>query len=417
MSGEPCVIRTTCRLCSFDGLVPVLNLRPTPLANGYTESNEPDQYYPLYLSRCNNCGHIQLPVEVRADLMFGNYQYVSGTTQTMRQHLACLAEAITERCGEHLAVLEIGSNDGTLLEALKGKGHLVSGVEPAENLAESANNRGLDTACVYWGSDVANDYYAVVGSTLDCIVAVNVFAHVPDLGDFVDGVRIALNPGGWFVFEVGYMPDQLEKGVWDIVYHEHRDYHHLCALGPFLKDYDLFIVDAERIPTQDGSIRVWCRKSKGMEETMKLPKGVLELETAESGFFGVGWEHALEAWRDRLQGIVGQSVLIPYGAAAKLTTLMHQAGLWCEVVVDDNPLKQGLWTPELPHGRRAAIVSQERLGTGYEWGVKSPKLATILLTAHNFEREILERMAESPSVVLREARVISPIPYPRVVRP
>jgi len=356
--------------------------------------------------------------------MFGNYQYVSGTTQTMREHLIGLAGAITDRIGTGKRVLEIGSNDGTLLGYLRECGHSVLGIEPAANLCRKANQSGFTTRMAYWTNKYAEEYFERCGfgktwgdetdGRADCIVAVNVFAHMSDINDFTQGVGNALKPGGWFVFEVGYMPDQLEKGVWDIVYHEHRDYHHLCALGPFLKDYDLFIVDAERIPTQDGSIRVWCHKSKGMET---LPKGVQELETAESGFFGVGWEHALAAWRDRLQGIVGQSVLIPYGAAAKLTTLMHQAGLWCDVVVDDNPLKQGLWTPELPHGKRASIVSQERLGTGYEWGVKNPKLATVLLTAHNFEREILERMAESPSVVLREARIISPIPYPRVVRP
>ena len=223
-----------CRLCSSLDLKDVLNLSSTPLANDFVDSTRLDEeqpVFPLELSYCNNCYHTQLKDVVDPKLLYDNYIYVSGTSKTFVRHFEEYANyAIREFDLDNEAfIVDIGSNDGTLLKSFQEHGLTVLGVDPAKNISEDANKNGIPTLNRFFDNEVSNQIQFQYGKA-DLVVANNVFAHIDDLDATTIAIENLLTKEGVFIFEVSYLKDVVSKNLFDTIYHEHLSYHSLTPL-------------------------------------------------------------------------------------------------------------------------------------------------------------------------------------------
>lgn len=346
--------RSDCRLCGRASLQPVLELPPTPPANELVPLGAPpSDKFPLRLAQCLDCGHVQMPVVVDPGRLFTEYRYVSGTSPVFRRHLARMA--IDVQPSTPGLVVEIGSNDGTLLHEFGQLGHRVLGVDPAQNLAAECNARGLPTLPEFFDEPLAQRILREYGPA-NLVVANNVFAHADGLEGIARGVERLLAGNGRFVFEVGYLPKVLEGRYFDTVYHEHLSYHHLRPLLPFFERIGLHLYDAELVDSQGGSVRCHVRRKGLGGPSMRLT----ELLVAEDGLPARvrQLQRGVEDARAKYQRLIGgmcswdwQPKLVAFGAPAKCVTLMAAFGMepgrffTPEVIYEENPLKVGLCTP------------------------------------------------------------------------
>jgi len=343
--------RETCRLCE-GALRKVLELPDTPLANEYPAApiDGGQDTFPLFLAQCVDCGHVQLPVVVNPERLFRDYAYQSGTSPVFRKHLEDFARDVQPKVGG--LVVEIGSNDGTLLAEYKRRSFRVLGVDPARNLVDAANAKGLDTLCAFFDVATAREIVAKHGHA-DLIVANNVFAHANNLKEIAQGVAELLAPCGRFVFEVGYLPDMIDRGIYRTIYHEHLSFHHLQALQRFFIRIGLVLVDAKRVATQGGSIRCTVKRASQNHASVRLGWFCAEETRGNLDASKLARRIADDKARTRRQlddlRAVGKTVA-GYGAPAQLTTTMYALGLTrqeIDFVVDDNPAKVGRFTPGL----------------------------------------------------------------------
>lgn len=379
------LVRTDCRLCGGT-LTKVLDLGFTPLANELPP--QPvyggQDRFPLFLSRCNLCGHVQLPVVVNPLRLFSSYVYRSGTAPEFVKHLHQFAHDVQPRPGGF--VVEIGSNDGTLLAEYKRLGFEVLGVDPAQNIANIAEieNR-VPTIRGFFSKRTLNNW-ALVGRKADLIVGLNVFAHADDLLGIVEGVAELLADDGLFVFEVGYLPDVIAKGLYRVVYHEHLSYHHLTPLLGLFRRAGLELFHAERIGTQGGSIR--CTVAR-YSDSRVLTNALSALLAAEEEASATDVERlAAKIAEDKaeIRGILDEAkaadkTICGYGCPAQLTTTCHALGITDEdidFVCDDNPLKVGKFTP----GEFIPIVGTDRLKEADVCIIFSANFATDIINRH-----------------------------------
>ena len=345
---------SACRLCWGTGMHR-LTLTPTPIANSFPEHPDADAMrYPLVLQECELCGHIQLRDQVQ--LEWDHYHYV--TPSAVHPHLAEAAQGLRRRYPNAQTVLEIGSNNGANLAVLRAEGFRALGVDPSAR-------EGIRLP---FSSDLAK-----MLDRVDLVVANNVLAHVDDLLDVLLGIRLVLNWGGALVFEVQYLPKMMELVAFDMIYHEHRDYHTLGPLVPFLNLHDLVITDYELIPTHGGSVRVYCGH-KGYEPACLLPDERLDWRT-----FSRYIQERAAALHWQIRAVDGP--VAAFGATAKSTTLLHQCELTDRIAycVDETPGKQGRYIP----GTNIPIVPLSRL--------EEDPPAAVLLTAWNYADHIKAR--------------------------
>lgn len=323
--------RKTCRLCD-SGLRRLIRLKPTPLANEYVAAPRAQKLYPLSLMQCKACGHVQLGEVVSPKVLYSDYRYKSGISSSFVRHLHQLAGELNPGG----FVIEIGSNDGTLLREFQRLGNDVLGIDPA------ASHPDMPQIQDCFGDSLANDIKPY-NPPAALIVALNVLAHVDDLRGVMRGVSRLLADDGLFVFEVQYLGDLVFGNHWDMIYHEHLDYHHIKPLAGFLASEGLHIHAVRHVDTQGGSIRVYARKSPS---DWVCPKEDIDI----SGFI-----ERLKHVRNPLAKISG--TVAGYGAPAKATTFMYQTGARVDFIVDDTPEKQGMFTP----GLNIPIVSPAEL--------------------------------------------------------
>jgi SAM-dependent methyltransferase len=351
--------RTSCRICDSARLRKLFSLAATPLANDFVGSDRLDERQPLYpldLHFCEDCTHVQLLDIVNPELLFRNYVYVSGTSPAFVDHFRRYADEVSSRVqlGPESLVVDIGSNDGTLLRFFADKGARVLGVEPATRIAAEASAAGIETVDAFLDAELAGTIVAEHGEAT-VVTANNVFAHVDDLHGFVEAVKTMLTPGGLFVFEVSYLRDVFEKTLFDTIYHEHLSYHRVAPLIRLFDGHDMELVDVQRVPSHGGSLRGYAQRSAAArgepavgeavdsEEELGLHRGdayerfFADIEQRKSDLRELLIELKTEGRR-----------LVGFGAPAKATTLMFHFELGPDVldyVVDDSPLKQGLFTP------------------------------------------------------------------------
>lgn len=388
MTSEPtCKERRTCRLCGSAVLTPALTLTPTPPANAFVTKPEPQECFPLEVRVCAECGHSQLGHVVSG--LFNHYSYVSGTSASFREHFAKYALSVSARVGLQQGdlVVEIGSNDQTCLKNFTRARKI--GIEPAENLAKAYLTPGIVTLNDYFSVSLALGIRDGHGPA-KLILANNVMAHIDDLGAVLDGVKTLLDTNGLFVFEVQYLGALLDGGMFDMVYHEHLDFHAVTPLIPFLARHGLTLLNVERVPTHGGSIRCYARHARpGVGQPLSVDD--ICSREANAGLLSIKpWKalrERIDVQRVELHTLLGSlktagRTIVGYGAPAKLTTFMYemQLGSYLDYVVDDSPLKQGLYTPgmHIPVLPSSALYEEE---TGY------PDL--VVVTAWNFASQII----------------------------
>jgi len=415
--SSACRRRADCRLCGGRALTQVLSLAPTPPANAFVPKDalaKPQARFPLDVFFCESCGHVQLLDVVDPKVLFENYVYVSGTSPVFVRHFENYAGAVVARAGLKPGglALDIGSNDGTLLGFFQKAGMKVLGIDPARAIAADATKRGIETWADFFGAPLAQRIRAERGPAA-IVTANNVFAHIDDLGGVTDGVRALLAPDGVFVFEVSYLVDVYEHTLFDTIYHEHLAYHSVGPLVRFFAAHGMEMFAAERVPSHGGSLRGYAQlrggphKADGSVEKLIALEKSLGLDRAEAL---KGFGRKIDGVRDSLRALLldlkakGKRIA-GFGAPAKATTLMYHFGLGPDVVefiVDDSPLKQGLYSPGLhvPVLPATAIAEQ--------------KPDYLLILAWNFARPIMEKNARFAA---QGGRFIIPLPTVEVYPP
>lgn len=351
--------RRTCRLCEATQLEMVLQLTPTPPANAFVtvdQLREPQEVFPLEVHMCRICGHVQMLDIVDPRVLFSHYVYVSGTSPVFVEHFRRYSTdvaAMVMATPRSLAV-DIGSNDGTLLRFFQQAGLRVLGIDPAQAIAASATANGVETEATFFTEAVARRILQDRGPAT-IITANNVFAHIDDLHDVTRGVAHLLDRNGIFVCEVSYLLDVLQKTLFDTIYHEHLSYHAVKPLLGFFHRHDLELFHVQRVDSHGGSLRCFvCPKNAGRQQAASVSAAVHEEE--RHGLFDPQtfrrFAATIGSVKDELTGVLetiatrGETVA-GYGAPAKATTLLYHFGLChaLQYIVDDNPLKQNLFSP------------------------------------------------------------------------
>lgn len=388
--------RADCRLCGSRRLEPLFSLGATPLANEFmseAEKNKDQEHFPLDLYLCLDCGHVQLRDVVDPERLFRHYVYVSSTSPVFVDHFRRYAEAMirTAQLAPGAAVIEIGSNDGALLQWFKQAGMRVLGIDPARAIAAEATARGIETLAEFFDLPLARRLRAQ-GWAADLVAANNVFAHADDLHTIVEGVAHLLKPDGLFVFEVSYLADVVEKTLFDTIYHEHLSYHTVRPLVGFFARHGMELVEAIRVESHGGSLRGIAKLSGG-----RFPKqaGVEELTALEDSL-GLSrpdaFRRLFETIQQRRQELVALlrrlkaegKRIAGFGAPAKATTLMFHFGLGPDVLdylIDDSPWKQGLYSP----GHHIPVVPSAWL---YD---PAHRPDVVLILAWNFAEPIMHK--------------------------
>lgn len=384
----------------------VLHLTPTPPANALVKASElgvRQVEYPLDVYRCGTCGHLQLLDIIDPKELFSHYVYVSSTSPVMVNYLREQATKIIARAGLEPGdlVVEIGSNDGTLLRFFKDAGMRVLGVDPAANIAP--NSSDIPNITDFFGEEVARQIRADHGSA-KVICAYNVCAHIDDLQSVMNGVDALISESGTFVMEVGYLYDVYRKTLFDTVYHEHVDFHRVEPLDRFFSAIGLQLKHVEQSDIQGGALVAYVGKNQTGRD-----KSVSELIQMEREL-GLDIPQTFERWGEAirqkgdelsilLHGLKAQGKSIAaYGAPAKATTLMYHFGLDSSVldyIVDDNPIKQGMYTPGLHVPIEPPSVLYER------------KPDYVLVLAWNFAESIIAKHREYAG---DRGRFITPLP-------
>jgi SAM-dependent methyltransferase len=404
-----------CRSCGDIGLISVLSLGTTPLANALRSEADlpsPETLYPLELAFCPHCTLVQITESIPPNDLFRDYVYFSSFSDTMLRHSATLVNRVVSerKLGPHSLAMEAASNDGYLLKNYKAIGVPVLGIEPALNVARIAREQhGIPTREEFFTSGFA-DRLANEGLQADVFHAHNVLAHVPDLNGFVAGIRTILKPTGIAIIEAPYVKDMLDHCEFDTIYHEHLCYFSLTALDRCFRRHGLIIADVERVPIHGGSLRLFASHAEGVQEVSPQVKTLL----AEEVSWGVSRSQPYCEFANRVSQIKATLRLMlgglkaagcriaGYGASAKGSTLLNYCGIGSETldfVVDRSTVKQGKFTP----GTRLQIYSPEKL-------LEEQPDFTLLLT-WNFAEEILQQQSEYRQ---RGGRFIVPVPTPRV---
>ena len=388
--------RADCRLCGGRRVARVMSLGATPLANEFVSAEAcaaPQERVPLDVYLCEECGHVQLLDVVDPEVLFRNYVYVSSTSPVFVEHFQRYAEAVLALMHAPVGaqVVEIGSNDGTLLRFFREAGWRVLGIDPARSIAAAAARRGIPTLPEFFTPDLAHRLRAE-GWAPSVILANNVFAHADDLQAITEGVAHLLRPDGLFVFEVSYLLDVVEKTLFDTIYHEHLSYHTVKPLVAFFARHGLELVDAVRVSSHGGSLRGMAQRRGGR---FAVQTGVADLMAQEAALgldapeaYRKFFEHIQERKRQlttllRQRRQAGRRIA-GFGAPAKATTLMFHFGLGpetIEYIMDDSPLKQGLFSP----GHHIPIVPSAAL---YD-PVRRPD--DVVLLAWNFAESIMQK--------------------------
>jgi SAM-dependent methyltransferase len=389
-----CHRRTTCRLCGGSHLSEVLSLAPTPPANAFVSKDQLSEIqptFPLDIFFCEDCHHVQLLDVVDPAVLFENYVYVSGTSPVFVKHFDDYATFVIDRYAPAPAslVFDIGSNDGTLLKAFKKAGHKVLGVDPAKDIAAKATSEGIETITGFFGADMAQDI-RTRHEPASIITANNVFAHIDDLGGVLDGVGTLLADDGVFVFEVSYLVDVFEDTLFDTIYHEHLAYHAVGPLVKFMRAHEMELIGAERVSSHGGSLRAIAQKKNGPKPVSNSVADLVELEQK------MGLDRAetyrefgsrIEVLKIELSSLLKDKkargrAIAAFGAPAKATTLMYHFGIADDVIdfiVDDSPLKQGLYSP----GMHIPVVPSS--------AIYDKKPDDIIILAWNFATPIMEK--------------------------
>ena len=347
--------KENCRLCNSKDLELKLKLQPTPLATEFVKNACNQDCIDLDLYQCLNCKHYQLLEIVDPNRLFNKYVYTSEVSKSVTSHFKNYADLVKEKFLEkNDLIIDIGSNDGTFLKNFNE--YNILGIDPATEIAKTANKNGINTINSFLTVSLANDICNKYGKA-KVITANNVFADIDNLNEAIYAVKKMLKKDGVFIFEVSYFYDVMKKTLFDTIYHEHLSYHTINPLIMFFKKHNLELFKVDFINTHGGSIRGYVSFSDIYKNEIIEEKIEPELFTQFCKNIDLvknQLKQFIEEKRDEGAKFAG------YGAPAKMTTLMYNIGLSkydIEYIVDDSELKQGLLSP----GKNIKIVNSNKI--------------------------------------------------------
>ena len=401
----------TCRFCKAELRHTFVDLGMSPLCESYLsrdQLNQMEAFYPLHVFVCDRCFLVQLQEYVNPEHIFAEYAYFSSYSDSWLEHCRHYADKMIERfaLGAQSLVVEVASNDGYLLQYFAEKKIPVMGIEPAANVAKVAVDRGIPTLVQFFGTRLASEL-ARTGKPADLIAGNNVLAQVPDLCDFVAGMKILLKSGGVLTLEFPHLLRLMESRQFDTIYHEHFSYFSFLTTEKIFDAHDLVLFDVEELATHGGSLRIFGRHKDDSSKpitsrvtemrAMERAAGLMNLESYRS--FA---EMVKRTKRELLQCLIeikkAQKSIVAYGAPGKGNTLLNYCGIgtdFLDYAVDRNPYKQGKFTP----GMHIPIYSPTR--------ISETRPDYLLILPWNLKDEIIRQMGQ-----IREwgGKFIVPIP-------
>jgi SAM-dependent methyltransferase len=406
-----------CRFCGAPLEHTFCDLGMSPVSNAFIEPEallRMEPFYPLHAYVCSSCLLVQLADWQRPEDMFNeNYAYFSSYSDSWLRHARDYVAMMVDRFGinPRHQVVEIASNDGYLLQYFRERNIPVLGIEPAANVAEAARRRGIPTWGDFFGRPAANKLEAA-GRQADLLIGNNVLAHVPDVNDFVAGVRQALKPSGIFTFEFPHLLRLLEANQFDTIYHEHYSYLSWLAVERIFARHGLVLFDVEKLWTHGGSLRVFGRRAEA--DTNGAGERVEALR-AEEKSFGLEGLDVYQTFQERVRRTKRRLLrflieakdagrrIAAYGAPAKGNTLLNFCGIGPDILdytVDRSPRKQGRFLP----GSHIPIYPPDR--------VFQTQPDYLLILPWNLRDEIIRQMAE---IRAWGGQFVTPIPEVEVI--
>lgn len=351
--------RNNCRLCGKEELEDVLRLVAMPCGDAYVSEdqlNRRQELYPLELVLCQSCGLAQLSGTVAPEVLYGNYIYNTSKSLGLVEHFQEYADEVLDYLNTPRSsfVIDIGSNDGTMLKCFQKRDMVVLGVDPARQVAQKAQDAGIRTLSEYFNLELARRIRDEFGPA-KVITANNVFANIDDLIDMIGGIRELLDSDGIFVFETGYVVDLIQNKILDNIYHEHLSYYAVKPLESFFRNHGMQLIDIKRVPTKGGSLRGYVQL-RGANRAVS--KSVYEFISNEESL-GFDQSEVFRNFAVKISDIKkdllyllekfnskGKSVCC-YGASVGVTTLIYyfELGKFLSFIVDDDAKRHGLFSP------------------------------------------------------------------------
>jgi len=392
-------MKNNCRFCHNPLQHTFINLGKSPIANDYLTSeqlNQKEKFYPLHTYVCEECLLVQLEEFESPDHIFGDgdYAYFSSYSESWLAHAKAYTDLMVEKFGfnNHSQVIEIASNDGYLLQYFQEKGIPVLGIEPAANTAEVAIAKGIPSLTKFFGIQTARELVAA-NQQADLLLGNNVLAHVPNINDFVAGMKIVLKPNGILTMEFPHLLQLIEHNQFDTIYHEHFSYLSFLSVEQIFAAHNLTLFDVEELPTHGGSLRIYGKHDHAafpiiservtQLKAKEISAGLNRLETY------IFFEEKVKDTKSKLLKFLltakaeGKSI-VGYGAPAKGNTLLNYCGVDKDLIdytVDRNPHKQGLFLP----GTHIPILHPEK--------IRETKPDYLLILPWNLKDEVMQQMS------------------------
>ena len=405
-----------CRYCASPINHVFLDLGSSPLANSYLSASELhclEPHYSLCVYVCESCFLVQIEAFEKPENIFGDYAYFSSYSDSWLSHAKAYVEQMITRFGFDVShhIVEIGSNDGYLLQYFVEQGIPVLGIEPALNVARVAEERGIPTITEFFGGDLAIKLHAE-GKDADLLIGNNVLAHVPDLNDFVSSLKILLKPKGVITLEFPHLLRLMKEKQYDTIYHEHFSYFSFMVARDVFQNHGLTVFDVDELPTHGGSLRIYACHEEDTSRSIEEGVHALLAREEKEGFSRLDsylsfQEKIQEAKRKLLDFLIHakeqRKTLVGYGAPAKGNTLLNYCGIrtdFIEYTVDRSPHKQGKLLP----GTHIPIFNPDK--------IRQTKPDYVLILPWNLKDEIIDQMS-----YIRDwgGQFIIPIPEVQVI--
>jgi SAM-dependent methyltransferase len=369
----------------------------TPPSNSYLKADElykMEPFFPLRAYVCEKCYLVQLPEHQSPEQIFNEYAYFSSYSDTWLNHVKAYTEEMIERfdINSNSRVVEIASNDGYLLQYFKDRGIPVLGVEPARNVALVAQDAGIPTINDFFGTQTAIDMKSK-GAHADLLIGNNVLAHVPNLNDFMRGLKELLKPDGIITLEFPHLMRLIEENQFDTIYHEHFSYFSFVTVQNIFSSHGLTIFDVEELSTHGGSLRIYACHAQNRANDIRENVSTLAAREKDAGFTDVGLyisfgEKVKNTKRNILLFMIeakkNGKKIVGYGAPAKGNTLLNYCGIrtdFIDYTVDRSPHKQGHFLP----GSHIPIYHPDR--------IEETKPDYVVILPWNLKEEIMDQMA------------------------
>jgi len=404
-----------CRFCNAELTQVFVDLGMSPLSNSFLSSNmlnHAEPFYPLRTFVCNECFLVQLEEFESPKHIFTDYVYFSSYSESWLKHAEDYVNMIMRKfkLDKNSLVVEIASNDGYLLQYFKKKSVPILGIEPAMNVAKIAEEKGIPTLIKFFGVETAKEI-VVTGKQADLLIGNNVLAHVPNLNDFVSGMKILLKKDGIITIEFPHLLQLIRQNQFDTIYHEHFSYFSLSVVQKVFSAHGLTIFDVEELSTHGGSLRVYARHTENKAFLINQSVNILLQKEKDFGLIDIStytkFPERVIAVKQTLRNFFitaknSGKTIVCYGAPAKGNTLLNYCGIgldFVDYVVDRSPHKQGLYLP----GTHIPIKAPEK--------ILETKPDYLLILPWNLTDEI---MAQMSYIRKWDGKFVIPIPEVKI---